>query len=83
MTHEELRQILADWYKEDDKRIGISITAELNGGDVKVNSQIHGVVYMLSNMLVELMKTDENLYNILKGAVMMMDRHGQKKNNYS
>lgn len=83
MTHEEISQNLADWYKENDERIGISITAELDGEEVKVNSQIHGVVYMLSNMLVELMKTDKNLYNILKGAVMMMDRHEQKKSNYS
>lgn len=77
MTHEEISQNLASWYKEDDQRIGISITAELDGEEVKVNSQIHGVVYMLSSILVELMKTDENIYNILKEAVMMMDRHGQ------
>lgn len=83
MTLEEISQNLTDWFNENDKRMGITIIAEPDKGAVNVNSQIHGTGYILCTLLVELMKTDENLRDILKGVIMMMDKHKQKKSDNS
>lgn len=79
MTLKEVQNCIAEYCNTGDERVALCILAEPDGDDINISCNMHGVEFMLSYILADLMHSNPNLRLMLKTAVKMTEFHEHEK----